>query len=223
PVVHVLSLHDALPIWPEGPGRRPRHADPVPAVGDHGAAAALDPECDPVAGRARGHHVVGLDDRRTAGGQSGDDGLTGAESALLRGEGRADTAGPAHRAGKRSRRHRGGRSMNSRNALGSAASWFEPQEVTELRRRLPIPYLDIVPVRTDVDGSVEEVGLLLRASGAGRIVRAIVSGRVLVHESLREAISRHIDKDLGPMAMPRIPVSPVPFTVAEYFPTPGVS
>ena len=25
------------------------------------------------------------------------------------------------------------------------------------------------------------------------------------------------------MAMPRVPVSPVPFTVAEYFPTPGVS
>ena len=25
------------------------------------------------------------------------------------------------------------------------------------------------------------------------------------------------------MAMPRIPVSPVPFTVAEYFPTPGIS
>ncbi|ATG54481.1 DUF4916 domain-containing protein [Brachybacterium ginsengisoli] len=113
--------------------------------------------------------------------------------------------------------------MSSRTAVDSEGSWFEPDQVTELRRRLPIPYVDIVPVRTDVDGSVEEVGLLLRASGAGRIVRAIVSGRVLVHETIREAIARHIDKDLGPMAMPRIPVSPVPFTVAEYFPTPGVS
>ena len=113
--------------------------------------------------------------------------------------------------------------MNSRTAVDSEGSWFEPEQVTELRRRLPIPYVDIIPVRTDVDGSVEEVGLLLRASGSGQIVRAIVSGRVLVHETIREAIARHIDKDLGPMAMPRIPVSPVPFTVAEYFPTPGIS
>src|SRR5699024_10021233 len=170
-------------------------------------AAAVDPERDPVADRARGHHLVGLDDRRTAGRSPRDDGLPGAESATLRGEGRADAAGPAPRAGNRSRRRRGGRSMNSRTAVDSERACFEPQEVTELRRRLPTPYLDIVPVRTGVDGSVEEVGLLLRASGAGRIVRAIGSGRVLVHESLREAISRHIDKDLGPMAMPRIPVS----------------
>ena len=46
---------------------------------------------------------------------------------------------------------------------------------------------------------------------------------MLIHETLREAIARHIDKDLGPMALPRIPASPVPFTVAEYFPTPGQS
>ena len=113
--------------------------------------------------------------------------------------------------------------MSNRTAVDSEGSWFEPDHLTELRRRLPIPYVDIIPVHTDVDGAVAEVGLLLRASGAGEIVRSIVSGRVLVHETIREAIIRHVDKDLGSMAMPRIPVSPVPFTVAEYFPTPGVS
>lgn len=113
--------------------------------------------------------------------------------------------------------------MNSRTAVDSEGSWFEPEHLTELRRRLPITYVDVVPVRTDIDGSVVEVGLLLRASGAGQIVRSIISGRVLVHETIREAICRHVEKDLGTMAMPRIPVSPVPFTVAEYFPTPGVS
>ena len=80
--------------------------------------------------------------------------------------------------------------MSSRTAVDSEGSWFEPEQVTELRRRLPIPYVDIVPVRTDVHGAVEEVGLLLRASGAGQIVRAIASGRVLVHETIREAIAR---------------------------------
>lgn len=111
----------------------------------------------------------------------------------------------------------------SRTAVDAEGAWFEPERMAELRRALPIAYVDVVPVRTDVDGAITQVGLLLRASGSGRIIRAIVSGRVLVHETLREAIARHVEKDLGTMAMPRIPVSAVPFTVAEYFPTPGQS
>lgn len=111
----------------------------------------------------------------------------------------------------------------NRTAVDAEGAWFEPDRIAELRRQLPIPYVDVVPVRTDVDGTVSEVGLLLRASGSGRIVRTIISGRVMVHETLREAVTRHIEKDLGPMAMPRLPASPVPFTVAEYFPTPGQS
>lgn len=111
----------------------------------------------------------------------------------------------------------------SRTAVDAEGAWFEPEKMAELRRALPIAYVDVVPVRTDTDGEITQVGLLLRASGSGRIIRAIVSGRVLVHETLREAIARHVEKDLGTMALPRIPVSPVPFTVAEYFPTPGQS
>jgi ADP-ribose pyrophosphatase YjhB (NUDIX family) len=46
---------------------------------------------------------------------------------------------------------------------------------------------------------------------------------VLYHERVRDALIRHLEKDLGPMCLPRIPASPQPFTVAEYFPTPGVT
>ena len=46
---------------------------------------------------------------------------------------------------------------------------------------------------------------------------------MLYRERVRDALLRHIEKDLGPLALPRIPVSPQPFTVAEYFPTPGVT
>ena len=53
--------------------------------------------------------------------------------------------------------------------------------------------------------------------------RALVSGRVMYHERVRDALLRHIEKDLGPVALPQIPASPQPFTVAEYFPMPGVS
>ena len=46
---------------------------------------------------------------------------------------------------------------------------------------------------------------------------------MLYHEKVRDALLRHIESDLGPVALPRIPLSPQPFTVAEFFPTPGVT
>jgi hypothetical protein len=46
---------------------------------------------------------------------------------------------------------------------------------------------------------------------------------VLHHERVRDALIRHLEKDLGPVALPRIPASLQPFTVAEYFPTQGVT
>jgi ADP-ribose pyrophosphatase YjhB (NUDIX family) len=103
------------------------------------------------------------------------------------------------------------------------AGWLGSEEMDAARERLPILYVDVVPVRVDVHGTVTAVGLLLRAGGDGQLKRALVSGRVLYHERLRAALLRHIEKDLGPLALPRIPPAPQPFTVAEYFPTPGVT
>lgn len=105
----------------------------------------------------------------------------------------------------------------------SGSSWLSREELDSARERLPILYVDIVPVRADEAGTVTSVGLLLRVTGHGQISRALVSGRVLYHERVRSALLRHIDKDLGPLALPRLPLSPQPFTVAEYFPTPGVT
>ncbi|WP_285757370.1 NUDIX hydrolase family protein [Nocardiopsis ansamitocini] len=101
--------------------------------------------------------------------------------------------------------------------------WFSRDELEAVRGRLPILYVDAVPVRTDDSGAVTHVGLLLRVAPDGSISRALVSGRVLYHERIRDALLRHLEKDLGPMALPQIPVSPQPFTIAEYFPTPGVT
>lgn len=89
--------------------------------------------------------------------------------------------------------------------------------------RLPLLYIEAVPVRTDGLGQVVEVGVLLRASPTGEMTRTLVSGRVMFGETLREALFRHLEKDLGPMAFPQMPLSPVPFSVAEYFPMPGLS
>src|SRR3954449_1562415 len=97
------------------------------------------------------------------------------------------------------------------------------EEMDAARERLPIVYVDVVPARGDDQGTVIAVGLLLRAGEDGQIKRALVSGRVLYHERIRAALLRHLEKDLGPLALPRVPASPQPFTVAEYFPTPGVT
>jgi ADP-ribose pyrophosphatase YjhB (NUDIX family) len=103
------------------------------------------------------------------------------------------------------------------------AGWLSREEMDAARERLPILYVDAVPVRVDDHGVVTAVGLLLRVGGDGQIKRSLVSGRVLYHERVRAALLRHLEKDLGPLALPRVPPAPQPFTIAEYFPTPGVT
>jgi len=103
------------------------------------------------------------------------------------------------------------------------AGWLSADEITHARTQLPILYVDAIPVRVDDSGDVVQVGLLLRVTQEGVMSRALVSGRVMYHERVRDALLRHIEKDLGPVALPQIPASPQPFTVAEYFPTPGVT
>lgn len=101
--------------------------------------------------------------------------------------------------------------------------WLSDLELDQVRGRLPILYVEAVPVRVDGIGQVIDVGVLLRANAVGEMTRTLVSGRVMYGETLREALFRHLEKDLGPMAFPQLPASPVPFSVAEYFPMPGVS
>ncbi len=98
--------------------------------------------------------------------------------------------------------------------------WLSPEELEFVRHKVPMVYVDIVPVRLDEVGAVEAIGMLLCVSG-DTIVRTIPSGRVLFHERIRDALVRHIDKDLGPMDLPQLPSCLIPFTVGEYFPTPG--
>jgi ADP-ribose pyrophosphatase YjhB (NUDIX family) len=103
------------------------------------------------------------------------------------------------------------------------ASWLADDELEAARERLPIVYIDAVPVRTDERGQVSLVGLLLRGMPDGSISRAVVSGRVMYGERVRDALLRHLEKDLGGMALPRVSPSPQPFTVVEYFPNPEVT
>lgn len=113
--------------------------------------------------------------------------------------------------------------MSSVGTPDPNSGWLSDDELTSIRMRLPLLYVEAVPVRIDGLGQVIEVGVLLRASANGEMTRTLVSGRVMYGETLREALFRHLEKDLGPMAFPQLPTSPVPFSVAEYFPLPGIS
>lgn len=100
-------------------------------------------------------------------------------------------------------------------------AWFSDEEFTGIRQRLPLLYVEAVPVRIDEDGFVTEVGMLIRVDEYGEMRSALVAGRVRFGETVREALARHLAKDLGPLAFPRLPTSVIPATVAEYFPFPG--
>jgi ADP-ribose pyrophosphatase YjhB (NUDIX family) len=110
--------------------------------------------------------------------------------------------------------------METQDVADTDPAWLSAEDLSEVRDRLPLVYVDAVPVRLDHLGRVEKVGLLLRVIADGSVSRAVVSGRVLYGETVREALWRHLAKDLGPDADPSLPASPVPFTVAEYFPDP---
>lgn len=96
--------------------------------------------------------------------------------------------------------------------------WLSSQDLARVRESVPLVYVDAIPVRVDHLGRIERVGLLLTARSDDTISRAIVTGRVLHGETIREALWRHLTKDLGPDCDPSLPPSPSPFTVAEYFP-----
>lgn len=101
--------------------------------------------------------------------------------------------------------------------------WLSELALDETRSRVPILYVEALPVRIDMLGRIDHVGLLLRGSASGELTRTLVSGRVYHGESVREALIRNLEKDLGPTAFPRLPTSTNPVTVAEYFPLPGVT
>ena len=107
--------------------------------------------------------------------------------------------------------------------LDTRTGWLDKDQLQNIRANVPLVYVDAVPVRIDDLGRVTSVGMLLRQAADGTISRMVVSGRVMYGERIRDALLRHLEKDLGPVALPRIPAEVAPFTVVEYFPDAEVS
>ncbi|MEZ5250489.1 MAG: DUF4916 domain-containing protein [Ilumatobacteraceae bacterium] len=107
--------------------------------------------------------------------------------------------------------------------LDLKTGWLDNETMQNIRANVPLVYVDAIPVRVDELGNVTRVGMLLRQAADGSLSRMVVSGWVLFGERIRDALLRHLEKDLGPVALPQIPAAPAPFTVAEYFPDPEIS
>lgn len=107
--------------------------------------------------------------------------------------------------------------------LYTQPGWLDRDLLENIRANVPLVYVDAIPVRVDELGQVTHLGLLLRQAPDGSLSRMVVTGRVLFGERIRDALLRHLEKDLGPVALPRIPPAPSPFTIVEYFPSPEVS
>ena len=54
-------------------------------------------------------------------------------------------------------------------------AWLSDEDLETVRGRVPMVYVDAVPVRVDDVGEVVEVGLLLRAMADGTVSRALVT------------------------------------------------
>jgi hypothetical protein len=106
---------------------------------------------------------------------------------------------------------------------GNPPGWLGRDEIDHIRQQIPITYVQVVPVQTSDLGIVNRIGSLLHVGENGSVERTLIAGRVLYHETIREAIARNIAKDLGDIAIPILPVNLQPFTIAEFFPTPGAS
>lgn len=91
------------------------------------------------------------------------------------------------------------------DSIDTRTNWLDTETLNAVRGQVPIVYVDAVPVRVNDMGEVTHVGMLLRQAPDGSISRTVVSGRVLLGERIREALLRHLEKDLGSLALPRIP------------------
>ena len=98
--------------------------------------------------------------------------------------------------------------------------WLSPEDLAFVRAKVPILYVTVVPLIVEDDGSMQRLGMILTATDEG-LSHCLISGRVLHHETVRNAILRHIWKELGSLPIPLLPANLAPFSITESFPTPG--
>lgn len=83
-------------------------------------------------------------------------------------------------------------------------------------RNTPLPCVDIVPVR--ISGGKLEIGIIERATGSEAGKLAVIGGRIMLNETVTEAIARHLKNDLNihTFSYHKINSEPRPFLLQQY-------
>lgn len=96
--------------------------------------------------------------------------------------------------------------------------WLSDELWATIQDSVPIVCVDVVPVRKDESGRVVQVGMIRRfAPFRNGMTWCHVGGRVNLHESLSEALKRHVAETLGVDV--DFGVDPQPLHVMQYFRT----
>lgn len=75
--------------------------------------------------------------------------------------------------------------------IETRSGWLTRDQLRDARERLPILYVNLVPVRVDERSQVTQIGLLLRASETGEIQREPVSTGALSRAAARCGAAPH--------------------------------
>jgi ADP-ribose pyrophosphatase YjhB (NUDIX family) len=99
------------------------------------------------------------------------------------------------------------------------SAWLDPADWKRAQETMPIPCVDVVPVRLDASGKIEKIGLIFRDTPHQGERWCIVGGRLWRNETLAGAITRQLRETLGPGIGFALDADPQPDYVSQYFPT----
>ncbi len=99
--------------------------------------------------------------------------------------------------------------------------WLSESDYDKVRHQVAIACTDVVCYRLRDDGL--QIGLIERrvpVADDWQLGWALVGGRVLLHETVADAIARHVRSTLGPYSLARLDLLEVdePVAVEQYFP-----
>lgn len=98
--------------------------------------------------------------------------------------------------------------------------WLSDETWHAIQSSVPIVCVDLVPVRLDPVGAVSAVGLIRRhLPGTREVVWCVLGGRINYGETLRSAVSRHVESTLSGATF-ELPADPQPAYVFQWFPSP---
>jgi ADP-ribose pyrophosphatase YjhB (NUDIX family) len=101
-------------------------------------------------------------------------------------------------------------------------SWLSPTDYARIQQTMPIPCIDILPLRlhSPTTPTTPQVGLILRNTPENKNAWCLVGGRLFRNESIAQCITRQLHQTLGPNIRFQLGPDPQPLYIAQYFPTP---